>query len=104
MGQDSPKVLRGEGFPVCVSTAIPLTDHVQWTHPCMPLQPQIGIDPAYISFDYEHLSCPHAERKDCDGIDQESLETAPRVLVPGAGARAAVVARRRMASWATKSA
>lgn len=104
MGQDLSMVLRGEGFPVRVSTAIPLTDHVQWTHPCMPLQPQIGIDPAYISFDYEHLSCPHAERKDCDGIDQESLETAPRVLVPAAGARPVVVARRRMASWATKSA
>ena len=55
---------------MCVSTAIPLTDHVQWTHPCMLLQPQIGIDPAYISFDYEHLSCPHAERDDCDGIDR----------------------------------
>ena len=26
MGQDSSKVLRGEGFPVCVSTAMPLTE------------------------------------------------------------------------------
>ena len=70
----------------------------------MPLRPQTGIEPAYISFDYEHLPRPHADRKDCDGIDQESLETAPRVLVPATGARADVVASRRMASWATKSA
>lgn len=58
MGQDSPKVLRGEGFPVCVSTAIPLADHMRWTHPCMLLRPQTGIDPVYISFDYELLSHP----------------------------------------------
>ena len=104
MGQDSPKVLRGKGFPVRVSTAMPLTDRMRWTHPCMPLRPQTGIEPADISFDYEHLSCPHAERDDCDGIDRKSLETAPRVLVPAAGARPAVLASRRMASWATKSA
>lgn len=104
MGQDSSTVLRGARFPVCVSTAIPLTDQMRWMHPCMLLRPQTGIDPVYISFDYELLSRPHAEQGDCDRIDQKSLETAPRVLVPATGARAAVVASRRMASWATKSA